>query len=131
MTECPIGESALQYRVEARQSLFNGYFRLACFVIVTTADVEVLMKLLLCNHLKNHIHCSHVIHIYNYIPATRAIITTITTREPIIQLAVALRKCSLIIYTNFFEITAPLKCHLMCFCQLIATNDTLQYLVVW
>ena len=57
----------------------------------TTVDVAVWMKLLLCNHLNNYIHSNHVIHIYNYIPATRAIITTITTHEPIIQLAVAMQ----------------------------------------
>ena len=73
----------------------------ALYITVTTVDVVVLMKLLLCNHLKNHIHCSHVIHSYNYILATLAIITTITIRESIIQLAMVLRKCSLIIYTVF------------------------------
>ena len=70
----------ISVEVQSRSTAFNSYFHLACFVTVTTVDVTVLMKLLLCNHLKkNHIYCSHVIHIYNYIPVTRAIIITITT----------------------------------------------------
>ena len=77
-----IGASIVDYWISVEVQSGNTAAISSTVVTVPLVDTYVWITV-------NYIHSNHVIHIYNFISATRAIIITIFTREPRNQVGVA------------------------------------------